>query len=85
MILRKSREFTVNMGNYESVKIGASVELDSEKHTTTYSSDLNVEADCVLDAAIRKDLEEAAELTETRNSFVLAWDDSTYYKKAKGK
>lgn len=77
MILRKSREFTVNMGNYESVKLGASVEIDSDilarAEGTSPVEAANEYADKVLDEVQAEDIKEAASLTNTRDSFILSW------------
>lgn len=75
MILRKSREFTVNMGNYESVKIGAAVELDTKDYgNADVGIDwLNTEADKILEQVLAQDIHEASELTATRDSFILSW------------
>lgn len=77
MILRKSREFTINMGNYESVKIGASVEIDSDDLAievgTSPVDAANRYADEALTQVLEADIKEASELTSTRDSFILSW------------
>lgn len=71
MILRKSREFTINMGNYESVKIGASVEIDPDE----IGKDIDSQSflDDRLDQVLAEDIAEASALTNTRDSFILSW------------
>lgn len=75
MILRKTREFTVNMGNYESVKIGASVELNSAEYGNADVGEkwLSEEADKLLEQVMAEDIAEASALTNTRDSFILSW------------
>lgn len=78
MILTRSREFTVNMGNYESCKIGASVTVDTEKLSPEDYAQYKVSdafnlAEVLLDEALASDLNEAKELTNTKDSFVLSW------------
>lgn len=71
MILRKSLEFTINMGNYESVKIGASVEIDPDE------IDKDIDSQSFLDdrlgTILAEDIAEASALTNTRDSFILSW------------
>lgn len=75
MILRKSREYTVNMGNYESVKIGAAIEIDTKELVEVPDKEVDVMGfmDKYLDNMIAEDVKEAAELTTTRDSFILSW------------
>jgi hypothetical protein len=73
VILRKSREFTVNMGNYESAKIGAAVELDTKELGQVTDKDVYDLADRILEEALASDIKEAGELTGTRDSFILSW------------
>lgn len=75
MILEKSREFTVNMGNYESMKIGARVTVEPKDmaHPSANFADLNDFADKLLGDALAKDVKEVSDLTHTRDSFVLSW------------
>lgn len=79
------------MGNYESVKIGASIEVSPSdipgltKDPTTMTDEELVRgevidfykvseyADKLLEEAIAKDIKEAGELTNTRDSFILSW------------
>lgn len=72
MILRKSREFTINMGNYESVKIGASVEIDPDEVDRDVDPRAFIEDK--LDQLMEADVKEASELTSTRDSFILSWN-----------
>lgn len=79
MIITKSREYTVNMGNYESLKFGASVTLDT--------TDVDISAnnpsfeECVqwvedrLTAVLAEDMSEARVLTNTKDSYILSWKE----------
>lgn len=78
MILTRSREYTVNMGNYESVKIGGSITVDSEKMAgedgvEPLPSELQAIVETALDNLLAGDVKEASELTATRDSFILSW------------
>jgi len=82
VILERSREFTVNMGNYESMKTGAKVSVDTDSAefkvlVATYPdlSNSNDILEALLDAALKQDLTELGELTHTNNSFILTWND----------
>lgn len=66
MIVTRHRELTINMGNYESLKTGASVQYDTEQYT---SADIDVK----LDALLAPDLKDAAEITQVHDSYVLTW------------
>ena len=75
MIITKSREFTVNMGNYESLKIGASVSVDTADVPIGKTTDQEI-FDWIeekLTAVIAEDLAEAKALTNTKDSYVLSW------------
>jgi hypothetical protein len=79
MIVERSREFTVNMGNYESVKIGARVTLDPEEFPELQGATLeasHAKADELLDDMLAADVKEVSELTATRDSFILSWKKS---------
>jgi hypothetical protein len=79
VIITRSREFTVNMGNYESCKIGGSVTIDTH--------DLVVPADSVLKGydyakkyandkladLLRADVDEAADLSGVKDTFIRSW------------
>lgn len=69
MKITKSREVTVNMGNFESLKIGATIEDDE----MTVS-----ELDELLNLALKNDLLWAAENTGTHNSYILTWNTEKY-------
>lgn len=82
MIIERSREFTVNMGNYESLKLGAKVTLDSKdyvpsldeaKEPQKVTEFLIDSAEGILQQALAADMTEAGALTHTDNSFVLTW------------
>lgn len=79
MILERYREHTVNMGpgTYESMKIGASVKLDSENlpdgiHAAGMEELYSV-AERMLDEALESDLKEAAEISLLNNSHIRSW------------
>lgn len=79
MKITRTRGYTINMGNYESFKTEATVELEVVEH-----SDPKIEAqrheegfakaEQLLTLALRKDLSEAAEVTLTQNSFILTME-----------
>lgn len=75
MKLTRTREFVVNMGNYESFRSSATVELEDP---ATLFDMTTARADQLLDEAIEKDLKEAANLTDVRNSFILTWNKEHY-------
>lgn len=66
MILSRSREFTVNMGNYESFKVGGSVQADSEEEG--YEG-----LDRILKEMLKPDLVRAAEISDVKNTYILTW------------
>jgi hypothetical protein len=78
MILTKSREYTVNMGNYESLKFGASVEVETDQLAIpegTAPSDAGiVYADQLLVDALREDIRKASELTGVGTSYIHTID-----------
>ena len=59
------------MGNYESLKTGASVVLDFDDNEDL--QELQGIADKMLDSALGTDIKEASELTDVRNSYILSW------------
>lgn len=79
MIITRSREFTVNMGNYESCKIGATVSVDTDTMAVPADSDLvgydyaKQFADEKLADLLAADLEEAADLSNTKDTFIRSW------------
>lgn len=64
MIKTISREFTVNMGNYESVKIGGSVQADDSEGRSL---------DKELRDMLKPDLVKAAQISDVKNTYVLTW------------
>lgn len=66
MIKELRREFTINMGNYESVKIGGYVQDDSGVMT---AADL----DRALKEMLHDDLVRAANISDVKNTFILTW------------
>lgn len=73
MQLTRTREFVVNMGNYESFRTSATVEVDLfEIDQAEY------EAEILLDAALKADLLEAASLSDVRNTYILTWNKVKY-------
>lgn len=74
MRLIRSREHVINMGQYESVRVGASVELDIEFTADTVSQDVYDEADRVLAASMASDIQEAIDLLPPGSaSYILSW------------
>jgi hypothetical protein len=72
MRLERSREFTVNMGAYESVKFGARVALTDEEAANIPNVQAYMET--LLDGALQRDLEWAEKYTGKEDSFVLTWN-----------
>jgi len=70
VIISRSREFTVNMGNYESVKIGGSVQADSAEEG--YEG-----LDRILREMLLPDLKRAAEISDVPNTYILTWLEET--------
>jgi hypothetical protein len=72
VIIAASREYTVNMGNYESYKFGRSLQadtlLDLSESDPAKASD---KIQSMLDDMLYDELREAAKLTDVRNSFIL--------------
>lgn len=61
------------MGNYESFRTSATVEVDAPG--ILEAEDL---AETQLDAALEKDLKSAANLSDVRNTYVLTWNKEKY-------
>lgn len=76
MKLTRTREFVVNMGNYESFRTSATVELYDPM--ITHITDLEQEAEKILDEALKQDLLDAARLSDVRNTYVLTWNEEKY-------
>lgn len=72
MILTRSLEFTVNMGNYESCKVGASVTVDTAELPSDVTDPTQFMED-KLEEIMASDVKEVTELTNTKDSFVLSW------------
>ena len=66
------------MGNYESFRTEASVEVETDKIAVEIGTDPVQEgfdyADRLLSSALSKDIAEAAEVTLTQNSFILTME-----------
>lgn len=77
MILKRTRELAINLGNntYESARVGATVELDTDKvtdellkaHDVTNVIDL---ADALLSDALASEVEYWHEITTKKDSFI---------------
>lgn len=85
MKVSKSKRLTVNMGNYESVALNASMEIDSDVDgdalaelglDTWDTSEVKTFLDQQLDTLMSSDVEEAAELTANDDSFVHDYEAS---------
>jgi hypothetical protein len=71
--ITKERNFTVNMGNFESMRFGASVELDSKELTgEPTAGQMYAMADEMIAEALAADVKTAGELTNTTDSFILS-------------
>jgi hypothetical protein len=76
MIIKRSREHTVNLSNYENVKIGASVELGDDDYPKNVVSmpERSAYANTVLDALLKRDLAEAlANVPEGKPTHLESW------------
>lgn len=83
MILERYREHTVNMGpgTYESMKVGASVKLDTDNLPDDVKAsvlddsldELYKAAEKILDDALASELKEVAELSLLSNSHIRSW------------
>lgn len=72
MKLTRTRGHVINMGNYESLRTEATVELDLEGMTKIPQSAYD-KADELLAAALASDLKEAGKLTDVTDSYILSW------------
>lgn len=78
--VRVSKKFTVNMGNYESYAVEVEAELPVREtyddagriHDNSYREAFQRAHDTV-DEAVYKDIEEAAKVSDVRNTYVLTW------------
>ena len=80
MIIVRGREHTVNMGNYESLKISASVTVDTD---TIIVPGLMGEDELIdfynkfiddkLTEVLAGDVNEARALTNVKDSYILSW------------
>lgn len=78
MKLTRTREFVVNMGNYESFRTSATVEVDYYGEDNPSVMLANRVAEEQLDAALKNDLASAASLSDVRNTYVLTWNKEKY-------
>lgn len=73
MIIRLSREHTINTGNYENIKVGGSVEFDSDNEGLA-ESEINSFARDALDALLADDLKAAlAAVPEDQTTHIEFW------------
>lgn len=73
MELTRTREFVINIGNYESFRTLASVKVDGLDIIMAEDR-----AEQLLDAALKNDLLEAAKLSNVRDTYVLTWNEEHY-------
>lgn len=75
MEITRSREHTVNLGNYENVKIGASVTLNDEEVVKDHpGAAIDTVANILLDELLKEDLAEAlANVPRSQDSHVEHW------------
>ena len=79
-LVKVSKKFVINMGSYESYAPEFSIELPVRE---TYTADDVIHDNAYLEAFIRaselideaayKDLTEAAEITNTKDAYILTW------------
>lgn len=76
MIIKKTREHVFRMGDYESLHLTATVEID----TTELDPDADAEAvaNSVLDGLLEEDLNRADQSSKTpeEDTYLHAWKDS---------
>lgn len=74
MKLTRSREHVINMGNYESVRVGASIEVEVDLTSKEAEKAAFDAADIYLASAMESDLKEAIDLLPGgSNSYILSW------------
>jgi hypothetical protein len=87
MIVKRERTLTVNLGNYESYKFGASVEMShhdmgktddevralSDDEFSTLESELSAAVTASLNNLIAEDIADARNLTTDKKSIVMAF------------
>lgn len=77
--ITRSRAFVVNMGNYESFRTEASLETDIPVSALYADDSIKRDyldaVDAELDKILRADLEDAASLTDVKNSYILTWNE----------
>lgn len=75
MIITRGREHTINMGNYESVKIHATVSVDTSSPSFEGMplQDIYDMLDQMLIDAMSKEVTEAKVLTNVKDSYILSW------------
>jgi hypothetical protein len=72
VIITANREYTVNMGNYESYKFGRSLQADNLLDLNLSDPQLaSQKLYTMLDEMLEAELKEAAKLTDVRNSYIL--------------
>jgi hypothetical protein len=72
--ITRSREHTINMGSYESLKVGASVELNFQPGSLEDDKVVHDAADNYLARALEADLNEAIDLLPAgSSSYILSW------------
>jgi hypothetical protein len=74
MKLTRTREFVINMGNYESFRTSATVEVEIESNVLT----ANDKANRMLDQSLADDLKSAAKLSNVKDTYVLTWNEEKY-------
>ena len=62
------------MGNFESFRFEATVELDNTEYKDHTFEDLLAEADKMLGQALALEIKEASEVTMTKDSFILTME-----------
>lgn len=81
MIIRRSRRFTVNMGNYESYTFGAEVEMEHHDLGISDAKLLTIDREALkakltkavldeLEAQLLEEVSEAQQLSKEKRSFI---------------
>ncbi len=72
MIITRSREFKINMGNYESHGESMTVAIDTEQEGLDFKAALSA-CEERLREGLRDTLKRAAKISDVRNTYILTW------------
>lgn len=72
--LTRTRGHVVNMGNYESLRTEATVEMTVGPENPGDMDKFYKAMDIMLEKALARDLKESGALTNVEDSYILSWD-----------